>query len=223
MVDKTSKEISVTVDSVDLEFIGAGFGRTGTMSLKVALEILGFGPCHHMMEVMCGSSRVARQWLAAVNGAKPNWDVLLKGYRATVDWPSLFFLPELMEKYPSAKVILTERDAESWYTSASSTIFKAIQTRQGAWVPIQQQLAETLIIGKTFHHRVDDKKYAMDIYESHLEWVRAYVPSDRLITLDVSDGWQGLCSHLDLPLPDKPFPHSNRTQEFNAKFQGVPC
>ncbi|VUD68882.1 hypothetical protein TDB9533_04241 [Thalassocella blandensis] len=204
-----------------LEVIGVGFGRTGTMSLKVALEQLGYGPCYHMMDVMQGPSKIADSWLRVLHGEPPEWEKIFHGYRASVDWPALYFLPELLEKYPGIKVVLTERDAESWYQSAAGTIFRAIQTRQGNWVPKQQQLALELIIEKTFHNKADDKKTAKEIYEAHICWVKSTVPAKQLICFNVRDGWPSLCQSLNKPVPLNAFPQLNTSSDFNATFDEV--
>ena len=110
-----------------LDVIGAGFGRTGTMSLKVALEELGFGPCYHMSEVFAHPEHV-ELWRAAAQGKEVDWEQIFGGYRATVDWPACSFYGELMEKYPDAKVILTVRDPQRWYESAYNTIYTMTRT-----------------------------------------------------------------------------------------------
>jgi hypothetical protein len=108
-----------------LEVIGAGFGRTGTMSMKSALEIIGFGPCHHMMEVTSNDAQ-RDIWRAIAAGETPDWEQAFAGYRSTVDWPGAYFWRELAARYPAAKIILTVRDPESWFESATNTIFCSI-------------------------------------------------------------------------------------------------
>jgi hypothetical protein len=92
-----------------LKVIGAGFGRTGTSSLKQALEDLGFGPCHHMTEVIAHPQQVP-VWEAAMNGEPVEWEDVFHAYQSAVDWPSAAFYEPLMERYPDARVILTVRD-----------------------------------------------------------------------------------------------------------------
>ena len=109
-----------------LSVIGAGLWRTGTMSLKVGLEQLGFGPCHHMEELFADPIQVP-PWQGAVAGEPTNWDAVFAGYNSTTDYPGAFFWRELAEFYPDAKVVLTVRTAESWWGSYSSTIMKFLQ------------------------------------------------------------------------------------------------
>ena len=111
-----------------LEVIGAGFGRTGTESMKQALEILGLGPCHHMREVMSNPAQLAL-WRAAARGELPDWDEAFAGYRSAVDWPSAYFWRAVCAHYPEAKVLLTGRSAESWYESMSTDLAPEI----GRW------------------------------------------------------------------------------------------
>src|SRR5215218_1360168 len=108
---------------MNLEVIGAGFGRTGTMSLKATLEELGFGPCYHMREVFEHPEHIG-QWRAAMRGEPVDWERILGDYRATVDWPGCTFYDELLERNPDAKVILTVRDPQRWYESACDTIYR---------------------------------------------------------------------------------------------------
>ena len=107
-----------------LHVIGAGHGRTGTLSLKFALEILGVGPCYHMKEVIANGEAHIESWIAAFEGRPVNWHALLNGYKSCVDYPAACFYKELMAAFPDAKVILTVRDGEAWFESASSTIWK---------------------------------------------------------------------------------------------------
>ena len=105
-----------------LELIGAGLGRTGTLSLKAALERLGYAPCYHMIEVLTAPER-GRHWLARTPTGARDWDAIFRGYRATVDWPAAAFWRELVDRYPDAKVLLSLRDADRWYDSVMNTIY----------------------------------------------------------------------------------------------------
>ena len=86
-----------------LKVVGAGFGRTGTMSLKLALEQLGLGPCHHMVEVITHPD-TARYWIDAADG-RPDWDATFRGYASAVDFPTCMFYRELADRYPDAIII----------------------------------------------------------------------------------------------------------------------
>ena len=206
---------------MSLEIIGAGFGRTGTMSLKLALEVLGFERCYHMTDVIKGPPKIANTWLNALRGQIPQWDEVFKGYKAAVDWPSVYFLPELIQRYPKAKIILTVRDAETWYHSANRTIFKAIKDLKNDLMPRHQKLSLELIINSTFDGRIDDKDYVIQKYRDHIAWVTKNIPESRLICLDIKSGWKGLCAALALPVPNSPFPHVNTEAEFQDQFLSI--
>ena len=109
-----------------LSVIGAGFGRTGTESMKLALETLGMGPCHHMKEVLANPEQVAL-WRSAAQGDLPDWEDAFAGYSSAVDWPAAYFWRELSEYYPDAKILLTVRSADSWYASMANTILKTLK------------------------------------------------------------------------------------------------
>jgi len=197
-----------------LELIGAGFGRTGTLSMKAALEKLGLGPCHHMLEVT--SSDTQREiWRRIAAGETPNWDEAFAGYRSTVDWPGAYYWRELSEYYPEAKILLTVRSAESWYESASNTIFRAI-----ASIHDQDSVGVKLIAERIFGGRLDDKAHAIAIYERNTAEVQAAFGADRLLTYTVGDGWEPLCRFLGKPVPSEPFPKTNTTDEFKKRIAG---
>lgn len=194
-----------------LEVIGAGFGRTGTMSMKSALEILGFGPCHHMLEVT--TNDVQRDiWRAIAAGATPDWEQAFAGYRATVDWPGAYFWRELAAYYPHAKIILTVREPESWFESATNTIFQSIANN-----PNRDSVGVKLIQERLFGGRLDDKAHAIALYEKNIAEVQAAFDSDRLLTYATGDGWPPLCEFLQRPIPEVPYPRSNSTAEFRAR------
>ena len=203
-----------------IEVIGVGLGRTGTASLKLAIEQLGFGPCHHMLEVLQTEGAAAR-WSARARGEPIAWEDLLGGFRATLDWPSVYFWRELVEHYPNARVILTERDEESWFASISSTIFRALAAplpREPGPVRDQRAMALDIIVERHFDNRAQDRAHVLDVYRRHNAAVRAQVSPDRLLVHDVSAGWAPLCRFLGVPVPAAPFPHANRGEEFR---QGV--
>jgi len=209
-----------------IEVIGAGFGRTGTMSLKVALEELGFGPCYHMIELF-GHPEHVELWEAASQGKTVNWDELFSGYRATTDWPACSFYKELMEKYPDGKVILTVRDPYGWYESTYNTIYgmrrmvsSPIFRLAGVFRPGMGHAArmnDRLIWEDTFGGSLEDREGAIRIFEQHNEEVKACVPPDKLLVYEVKEGWGPLCEFLGVEVPeDKPFPHLNDTCAFRT-------
>jgi|SRR5579872_7219765 len=209
-----------------LKVIGAGFGRTGTLSMKAALEELGFGPCYHMTEVFNNPEHIA-YWVAATEGKPVDWKDFLKNYQATVDWPACAFYAELMRAYPDARVLLTVRNPESWYESVSSTIYPISRRATGSplilfigklLVPDRIRVGKminALIWQQTFDGKFEDKEYALAVFQQHIEEVKKNVPPEKLLVYDVKQGWEPLCAFLDVEIPrDKPFPHLNERANF---------
>ena len=203
-----------------LEVVGAGFGRTGTLSLKLALERLGFAKCYHMMEVVAQPAH-ADLWRAAWRGDDP-WERIFASCRAAVDWPAAAFWPRLMAFYPDAKVVLTVRDAERWYESAAATIFRSMREGLRSPDPTRRErlrMAHEIIVDGTFGGDLDDKARAIAAYEANVNRVRREVPADRLVVFDPAAGWQPLCAALGVAEPDEPYPHVNTTDEFRARWR----
>ena len=200
-----------------LRVIGAGVGRTGTHSLKVALEQLLGGPCYHMVEVF-GKPDHVPLWHAAADGAMPDWDALFEGYVAEVDWPGSAFWRELSEHYPDAPVLLSTRDsAEQWWKSADRTVFEIM--KGNAPPPGSNPWFEmvTALFRNTFADP-RDKDACMAAYDRHNAEVRATIPAGRLIDWKPQDGWEPICAALGIPVPDEPFPLTNTTDEFRANL-----
>jgi hypothetical protein len=200
---------------MELSIIGAGFGRTGTRSLKLALEGLGFAPCYHMDAVFEHPEHIAL-WHGAANGHLPDWASLFGKHRAGVDWPVAFFWRELMDAYPDAKVILTVRDAQSWYDSFYRTIYQVIKKPMSDDPVIveHQQMSQRLILDRTFGGRFEDRHYAVKVYTRHNDAVQTEVPSDRLLVYEVAQGWSPLCGFWGMSIPQEPFPNSNDRDTF---------
>ncbi|WP_460333926.1 sulfotransferase family protein [Actinoallomurus acanthiterrae] len=197
-----------------LEVIGAGFGRTGTLSLKLALERLGFGPCHHMLELIDNPEQLDR-WSRAVEDGDADWDEVYRGYRATVDWPGVAFWRRLVDRYPAAKVILTVRSPKSWYESARESIYRATSIWPAD--PTGQRrrrLVQRVVWDGEFGGRFEDAAYAKAVFIEHNDAVRREVPGERLLEFQVKQGWGPLCGFLGVPVPDEPFPRANDRQEF---------
>jgi hypothetical protein len=202
---------------MEMRVIGVGMGRTGTNSLKLALEQLLDAPCHHMLEVFANPAQVPL-WMEAAEG-NPDWPTTFDGYAATVDWPGAAFWRQLVVEYPDAVVLLSRREsADAWWTSATSTIFEAF-TGTTALPPPMVPWFETLG-GLLAEHGIDphDEATSKAGYEQHLAAVRREVPAERLVEWAPGDGWAPLCEALNLPIPDVPFPHVNTTDEFRARF-----
>lgn len=195
-----------------LKVIGTGFGRTGTDSMREALGILGFGPCHHMLEIIAHETQRDR-WRALAAGGTPDWEHLFEGYVSCVDWPSAFYWREIVAAYPEARVILTWRDPESWWRSFSGTILKHLTGEGDA-----DTLGRMLIARQVFGGRPDDREHAIATYRANVEAVMAEVPPGRLLVHRLGDGWGSLCAHLGVPVPDVPYPHANTTEVFNARI-----
>ncbi len=198
-----------------LSVIGAGFGRTGTESMKLALEILGRGPCHHMKEVLVDPAQIAL-WRAAARGELPDWDQAFTGYNAAVDWPSAYFWRELSAYYPDARILLTVRDAESWYASMENTIFKTLKASSDP-----DSVGVKMIGGSVFGGRLDDRAHAIAVYEKNIAEVQAAFPPERLLTYQLGDGWGPLCRFLGAPVPDAPYPRSNAGENFASMLSDM--
>lgn len=195
-----------------LQVIGSGLGRTGTMSLKRALEQLGLGPCHHMVEVFAHPESVPL-WIAAGAG-KPDWEAIFDGYPSMVDYPGAKFWRELMAYYPDAKVIHTLRDPDRWFESTQATIFAADSGARTAAGPMGEFFG---MIRADFNGDMDDRAFMVDYFKRHTEEVKAIVPADRLLVFEASDGWAPLCAFLGVPIPETPYPAENTRAEFQAR------
>jgi hypothetical protein len=205
-------------DDMALQVVGVGLGRTGTNSLKLALEQLLGGRCHHMHEVLARPELIPL-WTEAQAG-RPDWPAIFDGDVATVDWPAASFWREITDEYPDALVLLSKRaDAEEWWTSASRTIF-AVEVPDAppdfqAWLATVNEIIGRVGIDSS------DRDAAMAAYDRHLEEVRAAIPPERLVEWTTGDGWAPLCAALGVPVPTEPFPHTNTTAEFRAVL-GLP-
>jgi len=217
-----------------VKVIGAGFGRTGTMSLKAALETLGFDPCYHMTEVFAHPEHTGSG--SAWRREPADWDGVLGGYEAAVDWPACTFYEELMERHPDAKVILSLRDPERWYQSVRNTIYElsvviprhpiyrigyglvSIFVFRGSG---NVDLVGEIIWQGTFDGRFEDKHHAIEVFERHSAEVQRRVPENRLLVYDVKAGWEPLCEFLGVEVPDEPFPRTNDTAEMRRRVRAV--
>jgi len=205
-----------------LKVVGAGFGRTGTLSLKSALEKLGFGPCYHMLEVMRRPEHV-EMWYRLAYGGRMDWDLLFNDFQSAVDWPAARYWRELADHYPNARVLLSVRDAESWYQSATDTIFNGMTMRLPDSVPElrrrQLAMARKITLDDTFGGRFEDRTHAIEVFNRHIETVRATIDPARLLIFDVKEGWEPLCRFLRVPVPDEQFPRVNDTATFQAMMK----
>ena len=200
-----------------LKIIGAGYPRTGTSSLKLALEQLGFGRCHHMREVLMNPSS-ATLWVQAGEG-HPDWEAIFDGYGACTDAPACTFWRELIDYYPSAKVILSVRDPEAWFDSTQATVFSERMLGMQRGGPMQAFFDK--VVTTEFGDRIHDRDFMLAQFERHRQEVVATVPKARLLVYDVSEGWGPLCAFLGVPVPDTPFPHTNSREEMAAIMAAV--
>ena len=200
-----------------LEIIGARFGRTGTMSLKHALQQLGY-PCYHMVECFPKGPPHWKLW-EAVGRSQPDWDALFEGFTATVDFPACTSYKALADHYPDAKVVLTVRDPEKWFVSTQNTIFgeewiKFLPTSEaGAYMKAT--------IDDYFDGRMHDREHLIRRFNEHVADVRANIPAERLLVFEVADGWQPLCEFLGLPVPENAFPNVNDTEAVQGLIKAV--
>lgn len=197
-----------------IEVVGAGFGRTGTLSMKLALDQIGFGPCHHMMEVF-NRPGDAQGWADVIAGDNADLDPLLDGYRSTVDFPACVMWRELMDANPQSKVLLTVRPSDKWWRSFDSTIRPNIdgtnQHEDAGFTALLRAIDRVVFGGQA-----GDQEAAIAAYEQHNARVVADTPADRLLVYEVGSGWEPLCEFLGVAVPDEPFPHTNTSEEWNS-------
>ncbi len=201
---------------MDIQVIGAGFGRTGTLSLKFALEKLGFDKCYHMMEVALNAGH-AQAWIDCAAGRMPDWRVFLQGYQATVDWPSCNYWREQLQAFPQAKVLLSTRDPQAWHKSVMNTIWpssRANGRKDDARSQLGWKMACDVIWNGVFDGRVEDKDHAIACFERHNQQVIDEVPAPQLLVYEPGQGWEPICEFLGVPVPDEPYPNTNSTAEF---------
>lgn len=203
-----------------IRVIGTGVGRTGTYSLKLAINELGYGPCHHMEAVLHQMAVQVPLWSAALDG-RPDWKAIYNGFGSAVDWPTAGFFRELIQVYPAAKFVLTHRDPERWADSFSATIYKLIGERDRAPAEMQAWLEMAGgVIAKTGFPGGLDRDGLVEAFVAHNEAVKAEIPSSQLLVFEVRDGWDPLCEFLRAPVPAEPFPRTNDRAEFWDRVTG---
>lgn len=200
---------------MSMKVIGAGFGRTATASLKIALETLLSGRCYHMSEVL-GTAGHVDLWLEAAAG-RPDWAKIFNGYVATVDYPGSFYWRQMAEAYPDAKVLLSVRDAHKWFDSTQETIFSPTIQDATAGTKWAAMLKATI-----FDHLGGDltnREELVSRFNAHTDAVTAGIDPDRLLVFEARDGWEPLCAFLELPVPEETFPRVNSKEDFASVFE----
>jgi hypothetical protein len=208
-----------------VKLIGAGLPRTGTMSRKLALEMLGFGPCYHMFPIL-NRPELARPWRRALDG-DVDWGTIFDGCQSTLDWPGAFFYRELMEAYPDAKVLLGVREGDSWARSMRDTIWGSmygdslIRHLSDArcavdpdWNDYIELMKEMWARSGLLNGESTTDEFMVGAIQRYQEEVQQTVPSERLLVWSLADGWEPLCEFLEVPVPEEPFPHVNSAQQF---------
>ncbi len=216
-----------------LKVIGTGFGRTGTMSLKLALEELGFGNCYHMYELIKHPEELA-YWEKAKKGETVDWDELFTGYQSGVDFPVILFYEELIKKYPDAKIIHTTREPESWYKSFQDTILWAVKPslprilKMLVQLPFSSHKRKFLQVLKFNGEMIDEmfgkdaknnKQHVIDVFNAYNKKVLETIPKERSLVFDIKSGWEPLCAFLNVPVPTTPFPKVNSSEEFKSNVK----
>lgn len=201
-----------------MRVVGAGLGRTGTTSLKLALEQLLGGRCYHMFEVF-GRPDDIPVWRAAMTGEPVDWAALLADFDAIVDWPGAACWRELAAAFPDAVVLHSTRaDADTWYASAAATIFEGTRQNRDETDPMLVSWLSMIDALRARHDMDwDDRASAVAGYEAHNAAVLAEVPAERLVQWQPGDGWAPICAALGVPVPDEDFPHLNSTAEFRTR------
>jgi hypothetical protein len=194
-----------------LKVVGSGLGRTGTKSLQSALNLLGFGPCHHMVEVFAHPEST-RLWIEAAAG-RPDWDAIFAGYESMVDYPGAHYWRQLADYYPKAKILHSVRDPEEWFESTQATIFapEGPTSRPG---PMMEFFAS--FTGE-FRDHMHDRTFMIDYFCRHTDEVKRTIPPERLLIYEAGQGWEPLCRFLESPFPEMAYPNENSRAEFIAR------
>lgn len=220
---------------MSIQIIGAGFPRTGTTTLKQALEILGYNQTYHFKDLIANSDKL-KHWQELETTGTTDFKMLFKGFKATVDFPGYPYYKILMNQYPDAKIILTVRDVDKWYESTSKTLrISGPQTIIAKIALLSKMVFNTklrntfkcirfmkkIYLSNQFDGKFDSETYAKDIFKKHIEEVKLYVPEEKLLIFDAVNGWKPLCDFLQIPIPKEEFPHLNKKENFHAMVKGM--
>lgn len=218
---------------MSIKVIGVGGPRTGTSSLKVALEILGYDKCYHMKELLNSPEQV-HFWHSLFKTGKTDFETLFEGYQATTDFPGCLAYQALWEQYPDAKFILTERDAEQWHTSVMNTVYPALHRDLMGKLKLMRKMffsARLRKISKVFHLLKEnffeglyqgnfaDRNATIQIYKATNAEIRNTIPAEQLLVFNIAEGWGPLCTFLNKPVPDVEFPNINKRENFKTQVK----
>jgi hypothetical protein len=204
-----------------LKVVGSGLGRTGTKSLQTALNMLGFGPCHHMVEVFAHPESMPL-WVAAGAG-RPDWDAIFAGYQSMVDYPGAAYWRELAAYYPDAKVLHSVRDPDHWFESTQATIFAPDGGAAQAMSSDGPMSAFFKSFSAAFRDHLHDRAFLIDYFQRHTSEVKSAIPPERLLVYEVGQGWEPLCKLLGVAIPDAPYPTENSRADFVGRNLGRPA
>ncbi|RSM81646.1 sulfotransferase family protein [Kibdelosporangium aridum] len=211
-----------------LKIVNAGLGRTGTTSLQVALDRLGFGPCYHMFDIINSPQRLAQWEKIVVEGQTPDWETVFDGFTSAVDGPPAIYYQEITKALPDVKVVLTIRDAERWYQSTYDTLYQfVLKSREnppadGNAPPARLgRIVNTMVWNGLFGGRFEDKAHAIEVFHKRNQEIIDAVPADNLLVYDVKQGWAPLCAFLGVDVPAEEFPHANDTESMQQVIRQV--
>jgi hypothetical protein len=199
-----------------LKVIGAGLGRTGTLSLKLALEHIGLGPCYHMSEMISQLRSHLPLWLESAKG-HPRWDEIFAGYQSSTDYPGCMFWRELVAKYPGAKVILTTRDPDKWFESVTATVMSPEHRARLEGDPAMAEFFRLTVFEGDLEQRLGDRARMVEYFNAWNQSVIDEVPAEKLLVYAPGDGWEPLCEFLGVPVPPEPYPRVNSREEMTER------
>ncbi|GAB3258982.1 sulfotransferase family protein [Kineosporia babensis] len=208
-----------------LKLMNVGLGRTGTTSLKRALETIGWGPSFHMFDVISDDDRLRSWEQIVVDGQEPDWEKVFEGYTSVVDGPGSLYYRQILQALPETKVVLTIRDGEEWYRSTYDTLYQfVLRARQSPPPPDSTparilRVTDSLVWSGLFGGRFEERDHAIAAFREHNQGVVNSIDPDNLLVYDVKQGWEPLCSFLGVPRPSEPFPHLNDTESMKRNVE----
>lgn len=199
-----------------LKVIGAGLGRTGTLSLKLALEHIGLGPCYHMSEMIAQVRSHLPLWIESAKG-NPQWDTIFANYQSSTDYPGCMFWRELANHYPEAKIILTTRDPDKWFESVTATVMSPEHRGRLEGDPMMAEFFKRTVFEGDLENRLGNRAKMVEYFNEWNQSVIDEVPAERLLVYKAGDGWEPLCEFLGVPVPAEPYPRVNSRAEMTER------